>query len=533
MNIVINDNDKMTYSVVQPQKNGKYYLYEVDAVWDPEKKRSKQKRTYVGPCDKDGNLISKSKRNQTIQCSPVFGPYHLFCGLAKDSGLTAVLDEVYGKEDGRRLLAMAILGVVSPCTVNQMESEIEDTYLREILDLDWSFEQSEVCRFLQTVGHDTGRREDLFRRLAPKKGCVIFDIVCLGTDSEDLEYAEVGRKTHLTGSKQVNLGMVHSMEDKLPFCYRTYPGSVADVATIDNIVSDLASIGCRPVELEMDRGFFSVGNVELMISRRSGFTVPIPTRNGILKELISESVGKIESPLNSDYLAGGVVRGYETRVKLENSEFVKAEMDEEGAIRAVVFQDDTRRSKETNTLYSRLTDLESRLEGTVYDRFVRKKMSKKDAMTAEMLEISEGPDGKTVVERRRKSIATKENKCGRFAVITTSELPWKDLLIQYRMRNGVEFDFSQLQSDLFVEVCEKSDQDSAEGGLLVNFLSLRLRITLIARLKNSSLADKMWVPDVINLLKKLKMSCIGGNWRLNEVTKAQRDLFNQLGIKLP
>ena len=111
-----------------------------------------------------------------------------------------------------------------------MEGEIEDTCLRGILGPEWSFEQSEVCRFLQTVGHDSGRREELFGRLAPKTGCVVFDIVCLGTDSEDLEYAEAGRKTHLTGSKQVNLGMIHSMEDGLPFRYRTYPGSVADDA---------------------------------------------------------------------------------------------------------------------------------------------------------------------------------------------------------------------------------------------------------------------------------------------------------------
>ncbi|WP_400218749.1 hypothetical protein [Methanomethylophilus alvi] len=113
----------MTYTVVQPQKNGKYYLYEVDAVWDPEKKQSRQKRTYIGACDKDGNLISKSKKTQTIQCSPVFGPYHLYTQLADESGLKSALENVYGEKDGRRLLAMAILGAVSPCTVNQMEGE--------------------------------------------------------------------------------------------------------------------------------------------------------------------------------------------------------------------------------------------------------------------------------------------------------------------------------------------------------------------------------------------------------------------------
>lgn len=43
-----------------------------------------------------------------------------------------------------------------------------------------------------------------------------------------------------------------------------------------------------------------------------------------------------------------------------------------------------------------------------------------------MLDTSEGPDGKIVVEKRRKFIAANENRCGRFAVITTSELSWKD-----------------------------------------------------------------------------------------------------------
>lgn len=56
----------------------------------------------------------------------------------------------------------------------------------------------------------------------------------------------------------------------------TYPDSVADVSTIDNIVSDPALMECCPIELEMDRGFFSAGNVGLMISLQSGFTCRSP-----------------------------------------------------------------------------------------------------------------------------------------------------------------------------------------------------------------------------------------------------------------
>ena len=522
----------MSYKVVQKQSNGRYYLYEVTGVWDPVKKNSKQTRTYLGVCDAEGNLLKEPARNRTVSCSPVYGPYQLFVQLAERSGLTSALDDVYGVRDGRRLLAMAILGIVDPVTVNQMENVIDDTYLRELLGVDWGFEQSSVCRFLQTMGHASEQRELLFNELAPKSGCVIFDIVCLGTDSEDLGYAEVGRKTHLTGSRQFNLGMVHSMEDNLPFCYRTYPGSVADVSTLDNIVSDLRTMDCSPVELEMDRGFFSIGNVQMMLECGMGFTVPIPARVGISKLLLSESVREIDSPLNTDYLARSVVRGYETFVRLEDDELVKASEGDAGAIRALVFQDDSKRTKEIATLYSRIGELENRLSGTGYDRFARKKLTRTEQQTADLLEFAADCDGKTVVTRKRNAISAKENACGRFAVITTSDKHWLDLLMQYRLRNGVEYDFSQLQSDLFVGITGKSDQDSAEGGLLVNFLSLRLRLTLINLLKEKGLAGDYWVPDVLNTLKKLKISCIGGKWRLNEVTKAQRELFEALGVNI-
>jgi len=523
----------MTYRIVQPQKNGRFYLYEVTAEWDPDKKRSKQKRVYLGPCDEKGELISEPIKKRTIECSPVFGPYHLLYSLAKDSGLAPALAKVYGEEDGKRLLALAILGIVNPCSVRQMQNEIEDTYLREIAKFEWSFEQSGVCRFMQAVGKDAGRRERLFRALAPKGGCVIFDIVCLGTDSGELDYAEAGRKAHLTGSKQFNMGMVHSMKDDLPFCYRTYPGSVADVVTLDNMASDLKAMGCKVNEMVMDRGFFSAGNIAMLIERKMGFTIPVPARNNIHKLLISESVGNIESPLCTDSLGGSAVRGYETAVVLSDGEFVKASPDDEGAVRAVVFQDDNRRNNEINTLYRRIAELEAKLSDTVYSADITYSLTAKEKEIADLCELSAGEDGNTVVNRKRNAISAKENACGRFAILTTSKLKWKDLLVQYRKRNDVEYDFSQLQSDLFNGVTGKSDQDSAEGGLLVNFLALRLRSTLIDSMKGAKLTDAMWVPDIISVMKKLKISRVGGEWRLNEVTKAQRTIFEKLGVKMP
>lgn len=522
----------MTYTIVQPQKTKsgtRYYLYEVTAEWDPVKKRSSQKRRYLGPCDADGNVKKVPVKRQVIVRSPSYGPYYVMTKVAEESGLARTLADVYGERDGRRLLALAILGVTDPCSVDLLEETVDDTYLREMMGLDWSFEQSEVCRFLQTAGRDAGRREDLFAKLSPGRGCFIFDIVCLGTDSESLEYSEPGRKTRLTGSRQFNLGMVHSMDDGLPFCYRTYPGSVADVTTLDIIVADLGRIGCGPFEMVMDRGFFSAGNVEMMLRRSSGFTVPVPARNSIQKLLISDSVRDIESPLNTDFLDGSSVRGYETRVALEEGEF---RIDPAGGtIRAVVLQDDARRQIETATLYRRISEMEGRLSEEPYDPLLPKKLSARDLTYYNLLEVTDD-NGRNSVERRRNAISAKENACGRFALLTTSNLPWKDLMIEYRQRNEVEYDFSMLQSDLFDGVKGRSDQRSAEGGLLVNFLSLRLRLTLLKRMRASGVTDEMWVPKLMKVMRKLRITQVGGEWRLNEVTKAQRSILARLGLPL-
>jgi len=523
----------MSYKVIQPQKNGKFYLYEATAEWDPEKKCSKQRRKYLGVCDKDGNLISETFKSRTIQCSPVYGSYYVMYEIAKQMGLDETLTRIYGDTDGKRLLALAILGVVNPSSVDLMEDNIEDSYLREMIDTDWSFEQSSVCRFIQKIGKDIGRREELFCNLAPESGCVIFDIVCLGTDSEELEYAEAGRKTRYTHAKQMNVGMVHSMEDGLPFCYRTYPGSVADVTTLDIIVADLKRMGCDGFEVVMDRGFFSSGNIGMLVGREAGFTVPVPARNDIHKLLISSSVKDIESPLNTDILNGKTVSGYETGVVLLDGEFSMAIENSSDVIRAVVFQDDERRTLEKATLFKRINELEEKLSGRKYDGNIGRKLSVAERAILNLLDVSEGDDGCFAVERKRNAITAKANACGRFAVLTTSTLDWKSLLIQYRQRNEVEYDFSMLQSDLFNGVLGKSDQHSAEGGLLVNFLSLRLRLELISRMKEAKLTDKIWVPKLMATMGKLKMSCIGGEWRLNEVTKSQREIMDALGIKLP
>lgn len=207
--------------------------------------------------------------------------------------------------------------------------------------------------------------------------------------------------------------------------------------------------------------------------------------------------------------------------------------DDPDAIRVVVFQDDDTRHAEVDSLYRRMKEFETKMSCTRYSKYGKRKMTKGEKEIAALYDLSEGEDGMTACAKRRKAISAKENACGRFAIMTTSKLGWLDLLVRYRQRNDVEYDFSELQSDLFHGVRGKSDQDSAEGSLFVNFLSLRLRDTLIRRMRDGHLTDRFWVPDVLAEMKKLKISHISGVWRLNLVTAKQRKMLEALKVPVP
>jgi len=118
-------------------------------------------------------------------------------------------------------------------------------------------------------------------------------------------------------------------------------------------------------------------------------------------------------------------------------------------------------------------------------------------------------------------------------ILTTSEDPWDTVLSRYRSRNDIEFDFRQLKSDLEGGVkCLQTD-GSADGLIFVQFVSLILRSELLRRVSQSGLKGKVWYPDVINELSKLKVSRMGSKLVLNEVTRKQRDLFASLKVDVP
>ena len=52
-------------------------------------------------------------------------------------------------------------------------------------------------------------------------------------------------------------------------------------------------------------------------------------------------------------------------------------------------------------------------------------------------------------------------------------------------------------------------------------------------LRKAELPGKVWIPDVLCLMNKLKITYLNGKWRLNEVSKKQREMYSALGVPIP
>jgi len=507
----------MTYRIVQ-KSGDRFYLCEITGTWDPVKKNSKHTRKYLGRCDEDGNLISKSKNIIARSCT--FGPYYLFLRVAEQIGLLNSLKNSFGDDRGTVIAALAILRIVSPGSFKGVADKMDESYLPELLGVRKNMDPSFITRFLQDIGDDIDSRMYLFMALASGNGAVIFDTTPLPTSSEELEFAEYGRSYRRTHVKQTNLGIAFSSEKGLPFMYKLYPGSLSDVSLVKNMAADVRDMGAENVEYVLDRGFFSESNLKELLDSGDGFTIPMPATLDLFKEYLSEAVKHIENPEMSTRLEGSVVRCRETYRNFAGH-----------TVRTLVFQDDRRRSAEIDSLYSALEKLEMKMSGRSWDKRMDG-LSNSEINDMSMLELIE-ENGKVTVKRKRNSVSARENRCGRFVVLTTSDDPWKDVLIRYRKRNEIEYQFSQMKSDLNGGVTNLSDMSSAQGAVLTEFVSLILRSEVINRLRRKELIGSVHVPKVIGVMNKLKISYMGSEWRLNEITKEMREMFESLDIPLP
>ena len=92
---------------------------------------------------------------------------------------------------------------------------------------------------------------------------------------------------------QLTLGLILGHPSHLPLTYSIYPGSIADVSTLKNILEKLKVYGVSNFTLVLDRGFYSSTNIKEM--QGIPFVIPMPFTTRVALDLLSTHTKALSS----------------------------------------------------------------------------------------------------------------------------------------------------------------------------------------------------------------------------------------------
>jgi len=572
------------------ERDGKQYMYRATSHYSAEKRGPVAETEYMGIVI-NGKL--KPKRGyfyneKTKEFGPIvqgatatngavalrskrYGNVHLLMGLQKRLGIWDDLQMSFGKEMGDRIMATVFAYTIQPSALMHMESVMEQSCVREVLGLepDEDFSSPRMSELTNSIGNDTGSMDEFFRRrITGSDGEFVFDLTSESTYSSKNTMAEWGRNKDHLKIKQINLGLVTDRMGR-PLMFYLYPGSVADVTTVDRLIEDIKRYGKNDATLVMDRGFVSPKSVMHLLESKIDFVMPmIVGDNPVVKALVTEMlsvIGNVDNIVVHGDKSYSVLsrqlgirrnRGAnkDTRVTVwedpDGYDLVSQEDVEFGScddyLDVHVFRDVEAAGIETSKLDVSLNNLMKKLNGS-RPRNPEKHIAAVAGKLANMLDYEMDAEKGLKLSIKQNAHTFAINRKGIFIMISpaSSHRTCEDILRCYECRDKVEDAFFEDKVTGDGRTPGSGDRKTVIGRTFIRMVSMIMTMEMINRISEIA-KDKQIRPEnkprdiakrgPISLLDSLSnLEIIYGNgWKqMTEVTKDNRLIFRMFDIGPP
>lgn len=214
-----------------------------------------------------------------------YGPTWFLDKVAEETGIKADLLRVFGGNEAKvgQILTMAYFPFIDNLSYSQLAR-----WQKEVkAPTDISMTPKAVTILPQSINEQN--RMDLFRMRAARVGkdelCAV-DSTSISSYGFNLVDIRWGRnKEHLPLRQTVEV-VVYSITSHMPIFYLELPGNMPDSRTVELIMKELEHAGFRNLILITDRGYESLKNLELYISRRQKVITSVKVGQGdVLKKI--------------------------------------------------------------------------------------------------------------------------------------------------------------------------------------------------------------------------------------------------------
>ena len=572
-------------------RNGKQYMYRATSHYSQEKRGPVAETEYMGQVV-DGKLVPKrgyfydektrefGPINASMQSSDaggvkdtaltskIFGDAYFLNALQKRLSLRDDLKTSFGPELGDRILAVAMAYTVMPCALMHIEEIIERRCIPELLGLpsDIDFSSPRLSELTTEIGGLESAMESFFaKRLDAEDGLLIYDLTSETSYSVRNSLCEWGRNKDHLPAKQVNVGLVTNKGGR-PVMFRLFPGSMADVSTLNRLVEDMKRLkDSKDMTLVMDRGFISVKSIYALFKKKMDFVAPLTIRDApVFRSIIKGIIASIESVKHRVIHNGKVYSLYTTHLGVRKCKDANkntrqtvwedpdgyelvGEDDEiysscEYYLDVFGFHDAEAAAEEVSGMDLALDGIMKDLNGT-YPRNPAESFKRAAGKYASLLEWTMGEDGMQLsVKQNAHTFAA--NRKGIFIMIAPSdpERKWQSILDSYAVRDVIEDVFMEGKVKGDGRTPRSGDRKVINGMMLIRMVAMIMKVEMLKRIsevaddKKIKPADKprnlsrRTPEDLLASLSNIER-IYGKGWsHLTEITRDNRLVFKMFDI---
>jgi len=525
------------------KRSGITYAYEAVYVWNKEKKQSRSKRTLIGRVNlqtgeiipTDGRMKKADTESQIIvKPGPVpteiyqrlfYGATYLLDMIGEKIGVTEDLRYCFPNEY-KQLLSVAyylILEDKNPLYRFEKWSAIhkhpygKDIPSQRSSELFISIKADAIQQFFYLQGKRRHEYEYW-----------VYDTTSFSSYSESLRQVRYGYNKEGDKLAQFNLALVYGEQSNLPFYYRKLAGNIPDVKTIKALLEDLDMLGFQKVKLVMDKGFFSIENINGLMKEHLKFLIAVKVKlSFVQKELekVYEQFRTFEYYNEDNQLYSITVPG-EWEYTQERP--YKGDIIEEKRRIYIHLYYNIDRATEDQKNFDR------RLMGLRRELLSGKRDPENESKYKKYFMVKETPVRGIQVTVNETAVKKAKRYYGFFALLSNEKMDSIKALELYRNKDVAEKAFGDLKERLNMRRTLVSSEQGLDGKLFVEFVAL---IYLSYIKKQMQMKHMFKAYTISGLLDKLDViECFmrpGQKLQVGEVLEKQKQIYYDLNIMPP
>jgi transposase len=506
------------------------YAYENFSYWDKEKKQPRSRRKLIGRLDEEtGEIIPTRKRKPPMpeQTSKrtFGGATYLFDEIVKELGIWKDLKECF-PQHYLAILSIAyylILEELNPLyrfpkwAATHKHPHGTDITSQRSSELFASITEDAKNRFCVLQGGRKSEREYWF-----------YDTTSISSYSKCLAQVRYGHNKAREHLEQINLAVLYGEKSQLPFYYRKLAGNISDVMTIKNLIADIKLLKFKKTKLVLDRGFYSENNINALLAAHLKFLIGAKVSLVFVQEVLAKARDDMRN--FECYHHGYDMYTYTQTIAWDYKQdrpYKGDTVNEERRMYLHLYYNGEKALDDERSLNKKLLLLKEELESG-------KRVAEHEKSYTKYFTVQATPKCGAKVTVKQKAIEQAKKNYGYFAMISNDVKDSVKALELYRNKDLIEKAFENIKERLSFRRTLVSSEQSLDGKLFVEFISLIIMSEIKRRMQHAKLFTQYTMQEMLDQLDLIE--CFeqkGKTPRYGEIVKKQSDIYNALGIAVP